>query len=70
LMTEIATTDSNMTVTVTALGRQVNDAALALMRLTRRFRRVAYVDMDAHHGDGVEEAFRLSDRVLTVSFHR
>ena len=29
-----------------------------------------YIDIDCHHGDGVEEAFLLSDRVLTVSFHK
>lgn len=32
--------------------------------------RVLYVDIDIHHGDGVEEAFYLSDRVMTVSFHK
>ncbi len=32
--------------------------------------RVLYVDIDIHHGDGVEEAFYLSDRVCTVSFHK
>jgi len=31
--------------------------------------RVAYVDIDAHHGDGVEDAFAADDRVLTVSVH-
>ncbi len=31
--------------------------------------RVLYVDLDAHHGDGVEEAFAQDDRVLTVSVH-
>lgn len=31
--------------------------------------RVAYVDLDAHHGDGVEEAFADDDRVLTLSVH-
>jgi acetoin utilization deacetylase AcuC-like enzyme len=30
------------------------------------FRRVLYVDIDIHHGDGVEEAFYLTDRVMTV----
>jgi hypothetical protein len=30
------------------------------------FPRVLYVDIDIHHGDGVEEAFYLSDRVMTV----
>lgn len=29
-----------------------------------------YVDIDVHHGDGVEEAFYTTDRVMTVSFHR
>ena len=29
-----------------------------------------YVDIDIHHGDGVEEAFLLTDRVMTVSFHK
>ena len=29
-----------------------------------------YIDIDIHHGDGVEEAFYLTDRVLTVSFHK
>jgi histone deacetylase 1/2 len=29
-----------------------------------------YIDIDVHHGDGVEEAFLTTDRVMTVSFHR
>ena len=32
--------------------------------------RVLYVDIDIHHGDGVQEAFYLTDRVMTVSFHK
>lgn len=31
---------------------------------------VLYVDIDVHHGDGVEEAFYTTDRVMTVSFHK
>jgi len=31
---------------------------------------VLYIDIDVHHGDGVEEAFYTTDRVLTVSFHK
>lgn len=31
--------------------------------------RVLYVDIDVHHGDGVEEAFYATNRVMTVSFH-
>lgn len=29
-----------------------------------------YIDIDFHHGDGVEEAFYTTDRVLTCSFHK
>nr|GMC79684.1 histone deacetylase 6 [Ipomoea batatas] len=32
--------------------------------------RVLYVDIDIHHGDGVEEAFFTTDRVMTASFHK
>ena len=28
------------------------------------------MDIDIHHGDGVEEAFYLTDRVMTCSFHK
>jgi len=34
------------------------------------FRRVLYIDIDIHHGDGVQEAFYATDKVLTASFHR
>lgn len=46
-----------------------NDAAIAVMLLLERGLRVAYIDIDAHHGDGVQDAFYGSDRVLTVSLH-
>lgn len=29
-----------------------------------------YIDIDIHHGDGVEEAFYTTDRVMTCSFHK
>lgn len=32
--------------------------------------RVLYIDIDIHHGDGVEEAFYTTDRVMTCSFHK
>lgn len=47
----------------------VNDPAVAIISLLQKGRRVAYVDIDAHHGDGVQEAFFGDDRVLTVSLH-
>jgi acetoin utilization deacetylase AcuC-like enzyme len=40
------------------------------MELLKYHPRVMYIDIDIHHGDGVEEAFYDSDRVLTVSFHK
>ena len=43
----------------------VNDAVLAIMRLRQRGLRVAYVDIDAHHGDGVQFAFYDDPNVLT-----
>ena len=47
-----------------------NDAALAVARLLELgAERVAYVDIDVHHGDGVQHAFWNDPRVLTVSLH-
>ncbi|QTE29160.1 acetoin utilization protein AcuC [Pengzhenrongella sicca] len=47
-----------------------NDAAVAIRRLLADgAERVAYVDVDAHHGDGVEHIFWDDPRVLTVSVH-
>ncbi|KAF9163118.1 histone deacetylase [Actinomortierella ambigua] len=48
----------------------VNDIVLGIFELLRRFPRVLYVDIDIHHGDGVQEAFYTTDRVMTVSFHK
>ncbi|GAA2521794.1 acetoin utilization protein AcuC [Rarobacter incanus] len=47
-----------------------NDAALAIRwLLTHGARRVAYIDFDAHHGDGVQQIFWDEARVLTISVH-
>ncbi|XP_011099712.1 histone deacetylase 19 isoform X3 [Sesamum indicum] len=48
----------------------VNDIVLAILELLKTHERVLYVDIDIHHGDGVEEAFYITDRVMTVSFHK
>ncbi|KAJ4973536.1 hypothetical protein NE237_006710 [Protea cynaroides] len=48
----------------------VNDIVLGILELLKVHRRVLYVDIDVHHGDGVEEAFFTTDRVMTVSFHK
>ena len=48
----------------------VADCVLGILELLERYDRVMYIDIDIHHGDGVEEAFYTTDRVLTVSFHK
>jgi acetoin utilization protein AcuC len=47
----------------------LNDIVVAIRDLLRRGHRIAYVDIDAHHGDGVQAAFYEDDRVLTISLH-
>ena len=48
----------------------VNDCVLAILELLKKHQRVLYIDIDIHHGDGVEEAFYCTNRVMTVSFHK
>tara|TARA_B110000305_G_C19450877_1_gene647864 strand:+ start:808 stop:2082 length:1275 start_codon:yes stop_codon:yes gene_type:complete len=48
----------------------VNDIVLAILELLKVHSRILYLDIDIHHGDGVEEAFYTTDRVMTVSFHK
>ncbi|KAK3192825.1 histone deacetylase [Lecanicillium sp. MT-2017a] len=48
----------------------INDIVVAILQLLRYHPRVLYIDIDVHHGDGVEEAFFSTDRVMTVSFHK
>ncbi len=47
----------------------VNNAAVAAERLRSRFKRVAVIDVDAHHGDGTQTIFYGRGDVLTVSVH-
>jgi acetoin utilization protein AcuC len=46
-----------------------NDAAIACQWLKNQGHRVAYIDVDVHHGDGVQAAFYDTDQVLTISLH-
>ena len=47
-----------------------NDPAVAIARLLDRgAQRIAYIDIDVHHGDGVQAAFDDDPRVLTISLH-
>jgi acetoin utilization protein AcuC len=47
----------------------LNDSVVAIRRLRQKFARVAYVDIDVHHGDGVQELFYDDPTVLTISLH-
>ena len=47
-----------------------NDPAIVCAVLADRGLKVAYVDIDAHHGDGVQRAFYETDQVLTISLHQ
>ena len=48
----------------------INDIVLAILELLKVHARVLYIDIDVHHGDGVEEAFYTTDRVMTLSLHK
>ena len=47
----------------------INDIVLAILELLKYHPRVLYIDIDIHHGDGVEEAFYTTDRVMTGVFY-
>ena len=48
----------------------VNDPVLVIYHMLDRGKKVLYLDIDAHHGDGVQWAFYEDPRVLTLSFHQ
>lgn len=48
----------------------INDIALCISKLRQKFNRVLYIDLDQHHGDGVQEAFEYTDKVMTLNFHK
>jgi acetoin utilization protein AcuC len=47
-----------------------NDPAVAIHILLERFSRVVYIDIDLHHGDGVQRIWYEDPRVLTYSIHQ
>jgi acetoin utilization protein AcuC len=47
----------------------INDPVIGILRLLNMGKRVAYIDIDAHHGDGVQAAFYHVHQVLTISLH-
>lgn len=46
-----------------------NDAAIAIESALRSYKRVAYIDIDAHHGDGVYYGFESDPRVIIGDIH-
>ena len=46
-----------------------DDPALAICVLLEKFERILYIDIDGHHGDGVQQIFYENPYVLTVSMH-
>ena len=47
----------------------INDPAVAIAWLMDQGYRIAYIDLDVHHGDGVQAAFYDTDQVLTIDLH-
>jgi len=48
----------------------MNDVALGCMVLAEAGKKVLYLDVDVHHGDGVQNAFYDRNDVMTISFHQ
>ncbi|MFH2219280.1 MAG: acetoin utilization protein AcuC [Pseudomonadota bacterium] len=48
----------------------INDPAVGIAAMVQEGLRVVYLDVDVHHGDGVEAAFYDTDQVLTISLHQ
>ena len=48
----------------------LNDPAIGIARMVQDGLRVVYLDLDVHHGDGVEAVFYDTDQVLTISIHQ
>ncbi|KHJ81778.1 histone deacetylase family protein [Oesophagostomum dentatum] len=48
----------------------VNDIVIAILELLKYHKRVLYIDIDIHHGDGVQEAFYFTDRVSFEFFRK
>jgi acetoin utilization protein AcuC len=47
----------------------INDPVIGILKLHGQGKRVAYIDIDAHHGDGVQKAFYETNQILTISLH-
>ncbi|XP_050352971.1 histone deacetylase 8-like isoform X2 [Nymphalis io] len=48
----------------------VNDIVIAIEILRTKFSKILYIDLDVHHGNGVQDAYNLSKSVFTLSLHK
>ncbi|XP_032526469.2 histone deacetylase 8-like [Danaus plexippus] len=48
----------------------VNDIVIAIEKLRKKFSKVLYIDLDVHHGNGVQDAYDSNESVFTLSFHK
>ncbi|KAG6446852.1 hypothetical protein O3G_MSEX004598 [Manduca sexta] len=48
----------------------VNDIVIAIEKLLKKFPKILYIDLDVHHGNGVQDAYSSSKSVFTLSFHK
>ncbi|XP_063237898.1 histone deacetylase 8-like [Bacillus rossius redtenbacheri] len=48
----------------------VNDIVIAIHKLLKKFDQILYIDLDVHHGNGVENAFSCTNKVFTLSLHK
>jgi len=47
----------------------INDIAIAIKALEAKGKKIAYIDLDVHHGNGIQDAFYDCKNVLTISLH-
>ena len=47
----------------------INNTVLEILEILYYVPRMLYIGIDCHHGDGIEEAFWMNDRVMTLSLH-
>ena len=48
----------------------INDIVLAILEMLKYHHRVLYIDIDVHHGDGVEEAFLTTGKIMEMVSRR
>ena len=47
-----------------------NDIAISIEILRERFKKIMYIDLDLHHPDAIEDAYKYSSNVFIISVHK